>query len=65
MKNKKNNDNLVFTYPSRIHLTKEGKSILHMVGTFLGTVRNDDYSYIVSCYRKDKDIPSKVNYGEA
>lgn len=60
MKNKKNNDNLVFTYPSRIHLTKEGKSILHMVGTFLGTVRNDDYSYIVSCYRKDKDIPSKL-----
>lgn len=60
MKNKKNNDNLVFTYPSRIHLTKEGESILQAVGLFLSAVRNDDYSYIVSCYRKDKDIPSKL-----
>lgn len=59
MKSKKNKDYLVFTYPSRLHLTKEGKNILHMVGLFLSTVRNDDYSYMVSHYRNDNPIPSK------
>ena len=55
----KSKDYLIFTYPSRIHLTKEGKNILHMVGLFLSTVRNDDYSYIVSYHRDNKPIPSK------
>lgn len=56
----KSKDYLVFTYSTKLDLTKEGKNILHTVGLFLSTVRNDDYSYIVSFYRKDKDIPSKL-----
>lgn len=56
----KSKDYLVFTYSTKLDLTKEGKNILHTVGLFLSTVRNDDYSYIVSCHRKDKSIPSKL-----
>jgi len=56
----KSKDYLVFTYSTKLDLTKEGKNILHTVGLFLSTVRNDDYSYIVSCHRKDKDTPSKL-----
>ena len=56
----KSKDYLVFTYSTKLDLTKEGKNIIHTVGLFLSTVRNDDYSYIVSCNKKDKDIPSKL-----
>lgn len=56
----KSKDYLVFTYSTKLDLTKEGKNILHTVGLFLSTVRNDDYSYIVYCHRKDKDIPSNL-----
>lgn len=56
----KSKDYLVFTYSTKLDLTKEGKNILHTVGLFLSTVRNDDYSYMVSHYRNDNPIPSKL-----
>lgn len=56
----KSKDYLVFTYSTKLDLSTEGKNILHSVGLFLSTVRNNDYSYIVSYHRDNKPIPSKL-----
>lgn len=61
MTSNKDNDYSVFTYPTRLHLTKEGQSIIHLVGQFLGSIRNDDYAHLVCLYRQGEKLPPK-NY---
>lgn len=59
MSDNKDNDYSIFTYPTKLHLTEEGQSIIHLVGQFLGSIRNDDYAYLVRRYRRGEKLPSK------
>lgn len=61
MSGNKDNDYSIFTYPTKLHLTEEGQSIIHLVGQFLGSIRNDDYAYLVRRYRRGEKLPTK-NY---
>lgn len=61
MSDNKDNDYSIFTYPTKLNLTEESQSIIHLVGQFLGSIRNDDYAYLVRRYRRGEKLPSK-NY---